>query len=121
MTAQGRGAAACTIVAAPLRRRAGLPKIPPGASLRVLVCDEVILFACNKGMRGVHRVVGVQPSVRLGSSTGEQISNEIRAAISMRYAIRRPNRFVEHSREAGGGLTWAEQFLLKRKRLLYSK
>jgi len=39
----------------------------------------------------------------------------------MRYAIRRPNRLVEHSRKAGGGLTWAEQFLLKRKKLLDSK
>jgi hypothetical protein len=79
------------------------------------------LNVSNNGMRGVRRVVGVQPSVRLGSSTGEQISNEIRAAISMRYAIRRPNRLVEHSRKAGGGLTWAEQFLLKRKKLLDSK
>ena len=37
-------------------------------------------------------------------------------------ALRRPNsmnrkEFVELSREAGGGLTWAEQFMLKRKRL----
>jgi hypothetical protein len=61
-----------------------------------------------------------QPSVRAGSSTGEQTSNEIRAANSMRLPTNR-QEVVQLTREAGGGLTWAEQFMLKRKRLQDSK
>jgi hypothetical protein len=60
------------------------------------------------------------PSMRAGSSTGEQTSNEIRAANAMRRPTNR-QEVVQLTREAGGGLTWAEQFMLKRKRLQDSK
>jgi hypothetical protein len=61
-----------------------------------------------------------QPSVRASSSTGEQTSNEIRASNAMRRPTNR-QEVMQLTREAGGGLTWAEQFMLKRKRLQDSK
>ena len=77
--------------------------------------SSVDLDDTGGGRRGMHYntannrdIAKERPPARVGSSTSD--------------SLRRPNsmnrkEFVELSREAGGGLTWAEQFMLKRKRL----